>query len=161
VERVALILLFACAPAWGFDANGVTLGAPEAAVKEAFPHARCQAMDWKTDAADRRCDEGPVPFGGAEVRITFFLKADAVQAFDVRFDDKDLRLVVEYLRERYGKPDSEGQEVFRRRGDARAVYKVRWAKGADRAVLSSIAGRRRVDLNVWRGDFDTEIYRFR
>jgi hypothetical protein len=95
------------------------------------------------------------------VRITFFLKADAVQAFDVRFDDKDLRLVVEYLRERYGKPDSEGQEVVRRRGDARAVYKVRWAKGADRAVLSSIAGRRRVDLNVWRGDFDTEIYRFR
>jgi hypothetical protein len=161
VERVALILLFACAPAWGFDANGVTLGAPEAAVKAAFPRARCQAMDRKTDAADRRCDEGPVRFGGAEVRITFFLKADAVQAFDVRFDDKDLRLVVEYLRERYGKPDSEGQEVFRRRGDARAVYKVRWAKGADRAVLSSIAGRRRVDLNVWRGDFDTEIYRFR
>jgi hypothetical protein len=161
VERVALILLFACAPAWGFDANGVTLGAPEAAVKAAFPRARCQAMDWKTDAADRRCDEGPVRFGGAEVRITFFLKADAVQAFDVRFDDKDLRLVVEYLRERYGKPDSEGQEVFRRRGDARAVYKVRWAKGADRAVLSSIAGRRRVDLNVWRGDFDSEIYRFR
>jgi hypothetical protein len=54
VERVALILLFACAPAWGFDANGVTLGAPEAAVKAAFPRARCQAMDWKTDAADRR-----------------------------------------------------------------------------------------------------------
>jgi hypothetical protein len=161
VARIALILLFACAPAWGFDANGVPLGAPETAVKEAFPRARCQAMDWKTDAADRRCDQGPVQFGGAEARITFFLKADAVQAFDVRFDDKDLRAVVEYLRERYGKPDAEGQEVFRRRGDARVVYKVRWAKGADRAVLSSIAGRRRVDLNVWRGDFDTEIYRFR
>lgn len=161
MERAALILLLASAPAWGFDANGVALGAPEAAVRATFPRARCQPMDWKTDAADRRCDEGPFQFGGAEARITFFLKADAVQAFDVRFDDKDLRPVVEYLRERYGKPDFEGQEVFRRRGDARAVYKVRWEKGADRAVLSSIAGRRRVDLNVWRGDFDTEIYRFR
>jgi len=41
------------------------------------------------------------------------------------------------------------------------VTKVRWEEGQDRAVLSSIAGRRRVDLNVWRGSFDTEIYRFK
>jgi hypothetical protein len=161
VARIALILLFAAAPAWGFDANGVALGASEAEIARAFPRARCKAMDWKTDAADRRCDEAPVRFGGAEARITFFLKADAVQAFDVRFEEKDLRATLEHLRQRYGKPDAEGQEVFRRRGDARTVYKARWEKGRDRAVLSSIAGRRRVDLNVWRGDFDTEIYRFK
>ena len=84
-----------------------------------------------------------------------------IEAFDVRFEEKDLRAVLEHLRQRYGKPDTEGQEVFRRRGDARTVYKVRWEKGQDRAVLSSIAGRRRVDLNVWRGNFDIEIYRFK
>lgn len=161
MARAALILLLAATPAWGFDANGVALGASEAEIIRTFPRARCKAMDWKTDAADRRCDEAPVRFGGAEARVTFFLKADAVQAFDVRLEEKDLRAVLEHLRQRYGKPDAEGQEVFRRRGDARAVYKVRWEKGRDRAVLSSIAGRRRVDLNVWRGDFDTGIYRFK
>lgn len=156
-----LSLFFLAAPAWGFDANGVALGASEAEVKKAFPQARCQAMDWKTDAADRRCDEAPIEFGGAGARITFFLKNDAVQAFDVRFDDKDLRAVVEHLRQHYGAPGAEGEEVFRRRGEARAVYKVRWERGRDRAVLSSISGRRRVELNVWRGDFDTEIYRLK
>lgn len=161
MERIALILVFVAAPAWGFDANGVALGAPEAAVKQAFPQARCQPMDWKTRAADRRCDEAPIRFGGADARITFFLKHDAVQAFDVRLEDKDLRLVVEYLRDHFGKPEFEGHEVFRRRGDARAVYKVRWEQGEDRAVLSAIDGRRRVDLNVWRGNFDTEIYKFK
>ena len=44
---------------------------------------------------------------------------------------------------------------------AREVYKLRWKQGGDSAVLTSQHGRRRVDLNVWRGTFDTEIYRFR
>lgn len=158
MERVALILLVAAAPAWGFDANGVALGASEADVLKAFPQARCRPMDWKTDAADRRCDDALVSIAGADARITFFLKNDAVQAFDARFEERDLGGVVLYLKERYGRPDAEGREVFRRRGDARSVYKVRWEKGEDRAVLSSMAGRRRVDLNVWRGNFDTEIY---
>lgn len=161
MERIALVLLLAAAPAWGFDANGVALGANEAEVRKAVSGAHCKPMDWKTDAADRRCDAASVQFGGAEARITFFLKNDAVQAFDVRFDDKDLLPVVEHLRQHFGKPDFEGHEVFRRRGDARSVYKVRWEKGADRAVLSSMASRRRVDLNVWRGNFDTEIYRIK
>ena len=161
MERAALILLLAAAPAWGFDANGVALGAAEAEVREAFPTARCKPMEWKTDAADRRCDDAPVRFDGADARITFFLRNDSVQAFDVRFDEKDLRGVVEYLRQRYGRPDAEGHETFQRRGDARSVYKLRWEKGRDRALLSSMAGRRRVDLNVWRGNFDTEVYRIR
>ncbi len=155
------LFLLVAAPAWGFDAKGVALGATETEVRKAFPTARCKSMEWKTAAADRRCDDAPVRIGGADARITFFLRNDSVQAFDVRFEEKDLRGVVEHLRQRYGKPDAEGHETFQRRGDARSIYKVRWEKGRDRAVLSSMAGRRRVDLNVWRGNFDTEIYRFR
>ena len=161
MERVALILLLAAAPAWGFDANGVALGASEAEVRKAFPAANCKPMDWRTDAADRRCDAPPFQFGGVEARITFFLKQDAVQAFDARFAEKNLRAVLEHLREHYGRPDAEGHETFQRRGDARSIFKARWAKGQDHAVLSSMAGRRRVDLNAWRGDFDTEIYRIK
>lgn len=153
--------MLAARAAWGFDANGVALGASEAEVRKAFPEANCKAMDWKTDAADRRCDKAPVQFGGAEARISFYLRKDAVQAFDVRFEEKDLRGVVDYLRKRYGKPQAEGRETFQRRGDAREIYRVRWQEGEDRAVLSAMAGRRRVDLNVWRGKFDTEVYRVR
>jgi hypothetical protein len=148
-------------PAWGFEANGVALGASEAVVAKAFAEANCKPMDWRTDAADRRCDAAHIQFGGVAARITFFLKQDAVQAFDLRFDEKDLRAVLEHLRQNYGRPDAEGQETFQRRGDARSVFKARWEKGRVRAVLSSMSGRRRVDLNVWRGNFDTEIYRFK
>jgi hypothetical protein len=161
LESIALILLLAAAPGGTFDAGGVALGASEAEVRKAFPDASCKAMDWRTDAADRRCDKAPVQFGGAEARISFFLKKDAVQAFDVRFEEKDLRGVVDYLRKRYGKPEAEGRESFQRRGDAREIYRVRWERGEDRAVLSAMAGRRRVDLNVWRGKFDTEVYRIK
>jgi hypothetical protein len=159
MERIALILLLAATPARAFDANGVALGASEAEVLKAFPEARCKPLDWKTDAADRRCDRSPVRFAGAEARITFYLRKDAVQAFDVRFDDKDLRGVVAHLKERYGKPESEGPVTHQRRGDARTIYRVRWERGSERAVLSSMTGRHRVDLSVWRGNFDTEIYR--
>lgn len=161
MERAALILLLVAAPAEGFDANGVALGASEAEVKKAFPEARCKAMEWKTDAADRRCDQAAVQFGGADARISFFLKKDAVQAFDVRFDARDLERVAGYLRSRYGVPDAQGHEVIERRDRRRELFKMRWKKGADRAVLTSQGGRRRVDLNVWRGDFDAEVYRIK
>lgn len=149
------------AQALAFDAGGVRLGDSEAAVAKTFPGARCQAMDWKTAAADRRCDAAPASLGGIEARITFYLLGNAVQAFDVRFEESDLRAAVAYLKQRYGKPEFEGREVFKRRGDAREVYKLRWRDGQDQAVLTSMAARRRVDLNVWRGNFDAEIYRIR
>lgn len=162
MERIALTLVLAvAAPAWAFDANGVALGATEAEVKQAFPEAHCKAMEWKTDAADRRCDDAPVRFGGADARISFFLRQDAVQAFDVRFDARDLERVAGHLRSHYGAPDTEGPEVIERRDRRRELYKMRWKKGADQAVLTSQIGRRRVDLNVWRGDFDTEVYRIK
>lgn len=161
MERIALILLLAAPGAWAFDAGGVALGDSERAVMKAFPEARCKAMDWETDAADRRCDAAPTSFGGVEARITFYLLENAVQAFDVRFEDRDLRAAVAFLKQRYGKPEYEGREVFRRRGDAREVYKLRWSDRQDRAVLTSMAARRRVDLNVWRGDFDRAIYEIR
>jgi hypothetical protein len=161
MARIALILALAAGPAAGFDANGVALGASEAEVLKGFPAAHCKPMDWRTAAADRRCDDAPARFGDVDARITFFLKADAVQAFDVRFAAKDLERMAQYLKGRYGAPDAQAREKIERRGAARELYKLRWKQGADSAVLTSQRGRRRVDLNVWRGDFDTEIYKFR
>jgi hypothetical protein len=161
MARIALILALAAGPAWGFDANGVALGASEAEVLKRFPAAHCKAMEWRTAAADRRCDDAPVRLGEVEVRISFFLKADAVQAFDVRFEASQLERMARFLKEHYGPPEAEAREKVKRRGTAREIYKLRWEQGADRAVLTSQRGHRRVDLNVWRGNFDTEVYRFR
>ncbi|MDH3320193.1 MAG: hypothetical protein OEO84_10950 [Betaproteobacteria bacterium] len=161
MERITLILALAAAPAWGFDANGVTLGASEAEVQKGFPTARCKPMEWRTAAADRRCDDAPVRFGGVDARISFFLKANAVQAFDVRFEAPQLERMAQFLKEHYGPPETEARETIERRGAPREIYKLRWKQGADHAVLTSQHGRRRVDLNVWRGNFDTEVYRFK
>jgi hypothetical protein len=69
--------------------------------------------------------------------------------------------VVAHLKRHYGAPGSETREKIERRRETRELYKLRWEKGADRAMLTSQLKRRRVDLNVWRGNFDTEIYRIR
>ena len=162
MQRAVLILLFAALPAWGYDANGVTLGAPEAEVRKALPSARCRALEWNSQAAERRCDDAKVVFGGAPARITLYLKGDRVQAFDVRLDERDLERVAAFLKQRYGKPLAETREkIERREGDVREIYKVRWEKGQERAVLTAQAKRRRVDLSVWQGNFDEEIYRVR
>lgn len=162
MEKAALILLVLALPAWGYDANGVALGAPEAEVRKAFPSARCRDLEWKSQAAERRCDDAKIVFGGAEARITVYLKADRVQAFDLRFDESDLVRVTGFLKSRYGKPLAETREkIERRTGEAREIYKVRWEKGAERALLTSQLKRKRVDLSVWLGNFDEEIYRIR
>lgn len=162
MEKIALILLFAALPAWGYDANGVALGAPEVAVRKAFPSANCRPLEWKSAAAERRCDDARIVFGGAQARITVYLLADKVQAFDIRFDERDLARVTAYLKSRYGKPFAESKEsIVRREGEPRELYKVRWEKGAERALLVSQTKRKRVDLNVWLGKFDEEIYRIK
>lgn len=156
------LCLLLASPAWAFDANGVTLGADEAAVHKAFPSAHCRELEWKSKAAERRCDDGKIAFGGAPARITLYLKSDRVQAFDVRFEERDLERVVAFLKQRYGKPMSETRDrIERGSGEVREIYKVRWEKAQQRAVLTSQLKRKRADLSVWQGNFDEEIYRVR
>ena len=158
-----LALLFGTArAALAFDANGVALGAAERDIKDVFPSAHCQPLEWKSAAADRRCDDARISFADVRARITFYLKGDAVQAFDVRFSPDDRERVVRFLKSRYGAPLSERTETFSREGKPeRQVYKLRWESGHDKALLSVQLDRRHAQLEVWRGDFDQEIYKLR
>ena len=155
-----LILLLIPASAWAYDANGVSLGASEKTVLQQYPSAYCKALEWASEAADRRCDDAKIQFGGVGARITFYLKANAVQAFDVRFDTQDAERVAAYLKKRYGKPAAESRsKLDTRRGGA--LYKVQWEKAGEQAVLVSQADKRRASYTVSRGDFEEEIYRIR
>jgi hypothetical protein len=161
--RIALflVLLFGASRlALAYDANGVALGASESEVTETFPSAHCQPLEWKSSAADRRCDDARIEFAGVRARITFYLKKGSVQAFNVRFGPHDRERVVRYLKSRYGEPKSERTDTFRREGKPdRRVYKVRWESGRDKALLSVQLSRRRAQLEVSRGSFEQEIYR--
>jgi len=155
-----ITLFFLSLPAFAYDANGVALGGHEIDVKKAFPGIHCKALEWKTNAADRRCDDARISFGGIDARITFYLKADAVQAFDVRFDSKDLERMKAQLRGRYGAPLAEATEVVARRDkEDRKIFKMRWEKGADRALLTAQLEKKRGTLEVSRGSFPDEVYR--
>jgi hypothetical protein len=157
-----LLLLLAAPSALAFDLKGVALGAPEAEVRKAFPAARCKPLEWKRDAAERRCDDARSALAGAEVRVTFYLKGDAVQAFSVRFDSKDLERVAAQLRvpvRGASRRGDRGDRAPRARGPARLQDAL--GEGAARAVLSAQLNRKRAELEAWRGDFDTEIYRVR
>ena len=161
MNRILFLLLLAPALAFGaFDANGVKLGDNELAIKKVFPGIHCKALEWKSDAADRRCDDAKIPFGGVEARVTFYLKADSVRAFDVRFDASSLDPVAAFLKRHYGKPMSEARDKIVRKGKAeREVYKVLWESGQDKALLSTISTGKRAQLSVSRGNFEDEIYR--
>ena len=158
----AAILLFALPASAVLDVRNVVLGAKESDVKRQFPSARCKALDWQSKAADRRCDDSRASFGGVEVQVTFYLKKDTVEAFDVRFDTKELDRFVSFLKARYGAPQSESKDKYERKGDsARQVYKALWESGKERAVLTAQLEKRRASMLVSRGDFDEEIYRVR
>jgi hypothetical protein len=145
-----------------YDANGVALGASEADIKKRFPSAYCKALEWQSRAADRRCDDAKISFGGIEGRITFYLLKDAVQAFDVRFETKQLDAMMAQLKKRYGAPMSEVKDPIGPEGKAvRELYQVRWEKGKDHAVLTAQLDKRLASLLVSRGNFDDEIYRVR
>ena len=162
--RFAVLLIAALAgPALAYDANGVALGDREAQVKKVFPSARCQALEWKSKAAERRCDDAKIAFaGGVQARITFYLKADAIQAFDVRFETRDLDRVVEFLKKQYGAPGAESRDTLERKDKAtRKFYKARWEKGRDYVVLVSDLEKSRSSLLASRGNFEEEIYRVR
>ena len=154
----ALLLLATPAPA-ALDIKDIALGASEQDIKRAFPSAHCRALQWESKAADRRCDDSRVAFGGVEVQVTFYLKTDVLEAFDVRFDTKELERFVAFLKSRYGAPVTETKDTFQRkdRGE-RHVYKVLWEDGKQRAVLTAQLEKRRASMLVSRGKFEEEIY---
>lgn len=157
-----LLLGLLPATAQAFDVNGVALGDREADVKKAYPSAYCKPLEWKSAAADRRCDDGRISLGGVPARLTFYLKNDAIQAFDLRFAANDRDKVVAQLKSRWGAPLSEATETFSRRERSdRKVHKTRWAKGRDQAVLTIPQEHKRATLSASRGNFDEEIYRVR
>jgi hypothetical protein len=159
---VAVLLAAAAPSALAFDANGVALGQKEADVKRAFPAAYCKPLEWKSDAADRRCDDGRASIGGVQAKVTFYLKADVIQAFDLRFSSNDTERIKAHLKSAWGKPLSETTEtVSRKGGPGKKLSKARWEKGADRAVLTAAEDRRRAGVEVSRGTFPEEIYRVR
>lgn len=163
MKRLLFItLLFLSLPAIAYDINGVRLGGREVEVKKAFPSVHCKALEWKSDAADRRCDDARISLGGVQARITVFLKADAIQAYDLRFDVKELERVKAHLKARWGAPLAEATEVIARRDkEERKVFKMRWEKGADRALLAAQLEKKNATLEVSRGSFPEEIYRVR
>ncbi len=162
MRTVLLLLLLAAAPAFAYDLNGVAPGSREIDVRKAFPSAHCKALEWKSDAADRRCDDARVSIDGAAARITVFLKAGAVQAMDLRFDTRDLERMKATLRARWGAPFAEQTETISRKNkEDRKVFKMRWEKGADRAILTAQLEKQRATLEVSRGAFPEEIYRVR
>ena len=156
-------ILLVAAPAFAaLDVKDITLGAKERDIKLKFPSAHCKALEWQSKAADRRCDDSRVAFGGIEVQITFYLRKDALEAFDLRFDTRELERFVKFLKSRYGEPRSEDKESYDRKGkNARQVYKALWESGKERAVLVAQLEKRRASMLVSRGDFDEEIYRVR
>ena len=158
-----VLFLLASAPAVaGYEANGVPLGASEGEIKKVFPTAFCKPLEWTTQASDRRCDNAKISFGGVEGRITFYLKKDVVQAFDLRFDSKDYDRLILVLKSRYGKPSSEVKDVIELEGKPRReTYKALWESGRDRAALVSQVDKNRSQLTVSRGNWEEEIYKVR
>lgn len=160
--RFLLALLFFAAPAaWAsYDANGVPLGAPEKEIIGKFPSAFCRPLQWSSDAADRRCDDAKVVVGGVPGRITFYLKENKVQAFDLRFEASDADRLVSFLKQRYGAPAAETRAAIEGKAGG-ALYKVQWHKGEEQALLTAQGEKRRGSIIVWRGNFEEEIYRVR
>jgi len=159
----ALLLILAAGGAMAYDLNGVALGGSEIEVKKKFPSARCQGLEWKSRAADRRCDDAKIVFaGGVAGRVTFYLKADVIQAFDVRFETRELERAVAFLKKQYGAPLAEAHDTLESKDKKpRKFYKARWQKGRDQAVLISELEKSRSSLLVTRGDFEEEIYKVR
>jgi hypothetical protein len=162
MKKLLLTLaLLAAAPAYAaYDVKDIALGAHESDIKGKFPSAHCKQLEWKSKAADRRCDDAKVALGGIEVQVTFYLRKDVLEAYDVRFDTKELNKFVGFLKSRYGAPQSETRDTYGRKGkDTRQVYKAAWDNGQERAVLTAQTEKRRASMLVSRGDFEEEIYR--
>jgi hypothetical protein len=155
-------LLILPLPVAAYDLNGVGLGGNELSVKKTHPSVRCKPLEWKSDAADRRCDDAQISVDGVQARLTVYLKADVIQAFDLRCEIKDLDRMKKALQGRWGAPLGENTEVFSKKDKPdRKVFKMRWEKGADLAILTAQMDKKNVSVEVSRGSFPTEIYRIR
>ena len=134
-----------------FDLNEVQLGTSEQQLKKRFPQANCRALEWASRAADRRCDDSRLKLGGMEASVTFYLKKNAVEGFDMRFDKRNIEPMKKFLAGRYGLPSVTDQ------GDVKAE----WKAGGERARMTAEQGRGRASLLVWRGAFEEELYKIR
>lgn len=149
-----------CAAA--YEINGVGLGGNELSVRKTYPSARCKPLEWKSDAADRRCDDAQISVDGVQTRLTVYLKGDVIQAFDLRCEIKDLERMKKALLGRWGAPLGENTEIFSKKDKPdRKVLKMRWEKGSDLAILTAQLDKKNVSVEVSRGNFPTEIYRIR
>lgn len=158
----ALLLAWLVPAQAALDIKDIAIGAKEQDVKRQLPSANCKPLQWESKAADRRCDDSRVAFGGVEVQVTFYLKKDVVEAFDVRFNTRELDRFVSFLKSRYGKPETETRETIPGKGEKpREVYKALWQNGKQRAVLVAQLEKRRATMLVSRGNFEEEIYRVR
>ena len=164
MRTLALVALLVAAPTVfaAFDMNGVPLGGDEAQVKKAFPSARCKPLEWTSRVADRRCDDAKIAFAGVPARLTVYLKDGSIQSLSVRFAASDRDKVVAHVKSRWGTPSGEANETIARKGkDDKRVYKLRWDKGNEHAMLIAQADRKRASLEAWRGNFVDEIYKVR
>ena len=159
---VAFLLAWAVPAQAALDIKDIAIGAKEQDIKRKLPSVNCKPLQWESKAADRRCDDSRVAFGGVEVQVTFYLKKDVVEAFDVRFNTRELDRFVSFLKSRYGKPETETRETIAGKGEKpREVYKALWQNGKQRAVLTAQLEKRRATMLVSRGNFEEEIYRVR
>ena len=142
-----------------YDADGVQLGGTEQDVKKRYPGAHCKPLEWASKAADRRCDDAKIRVAGLEARITFYLRRNAVEAFDLRFSTRDTEKLAQFLKGRYGAPLTEERETPA--GKSAPLHKILWETKGERALLTSAPDKRRGSLLVTRGDFEQEIYRVR
>jgi len=149
----ALLLLLGLPAAAAFDVNDIRLGASEKDIKAKFPEANCRPLEWTSRAADRRCDDSRIKFAGIDASVTFYLKQDAIEGFDVRFDKGQVERMGKLLVERYGTPATD------KKGALGTL--LEWKEKGERARLSAEQGRRRASLLVWRGAFEDEIYKVR
>ena len=127
------MLALAVPGALAFDANDIKLGASEKDIKQRFPHANCRPLEWPSHAADRRCDDSRIQFAGVDARVTFYLRRNAVEGFDVRFHPRDWNHVASFLRARFGSPAAEAADKGR----------LEWRQKDERALLSTERDRRR------------------
>ena len=159
---LAIALALSSSVAAAYDVNGVGLGSKELDVKKTFPSVHCKELEWRSDAADRRCDDARIPLAGGEAKVTYYLKAGVVRGFDLRFDIKDMEKVKSMLVARWGKPLTEVTETIGARNKDqkdRKVFKMRWEKSGDRAILVAQLDKKRATVEVERGNFFQEIYK--